>query len=208
MSVIKSKPGKEPFMARSDRESRTSETSRRELDRQQEQQLSRRGSYEPFGFSSSEFFSNPFAVMRRMHEEMDRVFAGALGQQAGRSAMGGLGSWAPAIEVSDRGNEICVCAELAGLRPEDVKVEIADDALIIEGERKQERQDEDQGRWHSERQYGSFRRTISLPEGANAEQARAEFKNGELRITVPVERAENKRRQIPISTASGQPENR
>jgi HSP20 family protein len=190
-------------MAKSDRENRAAEAGSREMTRS-EQQPARRNTYDPFAFSPDEFFSNPFGLMRRMHDEMDRVFASALGPQAGRSAMGGLGAWMPAIEVSDRGNEICVCAELAGLRPEDVKVEITDDALIIQGERKQERQEEDRGRWHSERQYGSFARTIPLPEGANAEHARADFKNGELKVTVPIERAENKRRQIPISPGTTQ----
>jgi HSP20 family protein len=81
-------------------------------------------------------------------------------------------------------------------------VEITDDALIIEGERKQEREGEQGGRWHSERRYGRFHRTIPLPEGANAENARADFKNGELKVTVPLQRAQNKRRQIPIAGAS------
>ena len=87
-----------------------------------------------------------------------------------------------------------------------MKVEITDDALVIEGERKHEREDKQEGRWHSERSYGRFHRTIPLPEGATAEQARADFKNGELQITVPIQRPQSKRRQIPITGASTQPE--
>ena len=137
-----------------------------------------------------------------MHEEMDRVFSEAVGGRTGAGAFGGgLAGWSPLIEVSERENEMVVCAELPGLRPEDVKVEVTEDALVIEGERKQERQDNQEGRWHSERHYGRFHRTIPLPEGAKADDVRADFKNGELQVTVPVQRPESKRRQIPIGGA-------
>lgn len=162
----------------------------------------RRGDADPFAISPMDFLANPFAVMRRMHDEMDRMFAGALSQQTGSRAMGGLSAWSPAVEVSLRENELNVCAELPGLNPEDVKVEVTDDALIIEGERKHEQRSEEGGRWHSERRYGHFYREIPLPEGANAEQARADFSNGELKVTVPVQSPESKRRQVPISGAS------
>lgn len=115
-----------------------------------------------------------------------------------------MAAWAPTIEISERENEMVVCAELPGLKPEDVKVEVTDDALVIEGERKQEHEEKQGGRWHSERRYGQFHRTIPLPEGAKSEQARADFKNGELQVTVPVERPNSKRRQIPIGGASSE----
>jgi HSP20 family protein len=104
----------------------------------------------------------------------------------------------PAIEVSERDNQMVVCAELPGLKPEDVKVEVTEDAIVIEGERKHEHEEKQGGRWHSERSYGRFYRAIPLPDGAKSEQVRADFKNGELQVTVPVEQAQSKRRQIPI----------
>jgi len=167
-------------------------------------QVTRQGDYDAFGFSPTEFFANPFSVMRRMHDEMDRVFGDAFGSRFGENAMGGgLAAWSPAVEVSEKNNEIVVCAELPGLKPDEVKVEVTDDALVIEGERKQEHEEKQGGKRHSERRYGRFHRTIPLPEGASAEQARADFKNGELRVTVPIQRPESKRRQISIGgTAS------
>jgi len=163
----------------------------------QNEEVQRRSGRSPFELDAGEFFSNPFSVMRRMHDEMDRVFSDVLGQQTGRAAMGGFGTW-PAIDISERDNELSVCAELPGLKPEDVKVEVLENALVLEGERKQEHKEEEGGRFRSERRYGRFHRTIPLPEGAKTEDARADFKNGELRITIPVDRPQNTRRQIPI----------
>ena len=165
-------------------------------------QIARRPNLEPFSLTN-DFLNNPFSAMRRMHEEMDRMFADAFGNRSGASGFGGgLTAWSPAVEVSERDNQLVICAELPGLKPEDVKVEVTDDALVIQGERKQEHEEKTGGRWHSERHYGQFYRTIPLPEGASADKARADFKNGELQVTVPLERPESKRRQIPIGGTS------
>ena len=189
-------------MANTDRQNE--EQRNREVTRaKQDTRVAGRSGYEPFGFTPGEFLSNPFSIMRRMHEEMDRVFSDAFGgRQSFAGLGGGLSSWAPVVEVSEKDNQVTVCAELPGLKPEDVKVEITDDAVVIQGERKQEHEEKQEGRWHSERRYGQFYRTIPLPEGAKADEARADFKNGELKVTVPVQRPQSKRRQIPIGGTS------
>src|SRR5207237_6554258 len=78
---------------------------------------------------------NPFSLMRRMTEEMDRVFGdtGLVRESAGD------GLWSPAIEVSEREGNYVVRAELPGLKLEDVKLEIENDALVLQGERRDER---------------------------------------------------------------------
>src|SRR5689334_17396622 len=77
--------------------------------------------------SPADFFANPFAAMRRMHEDMDRIFAQALGGagggmmsggETGAGAAGSLGTWSPTIEVKQKGNNLMVCAELPGLKPD------------------------------------------------------------------------------------------
>lgn len=147
---------------------------------------------------------HPFTLMRRMSEEMDRIFSeaftGGSGQDGGRTA----GNWAPAIEIKQQGDQYIVCAELPGLNKEDVKVELQEGSLIIQGERKFEHDESTGGVHRTERRYGQFYRAIPLPEGANAEQAKARFENGMLEISVPVTQPQNQRRQIPIETgASG-----
>ncbi|MCU1237536.1 MAG: heat shock protein Hsp20 [Candidatus Solibacter sp.] len=162
--------------------------------------LSRRRQ-DPF-LSPQDLYANPFSIMRRMSEEMDRVFGG-FGGTRGRSGASGL--WSPAIEVAERDGKYIIHAELPGLKPEEVKVEVADDALIIQGERKAQFEENQGGIQRSERIYGQFYRAIPLPQGVNPEQVRAKFENGVLEVTVPAPQEQSNRRQIPVQSGSGRP---
>jgi HSP20 family protein len=169
--------------------------------------LQRRGE-SPFGFGSFDpFRSNPFSFMRRMTEEMDRLFQDVQGVgldwegREGRPGREILG-WAPAIEVTQREGKLTVQCELPGIAPNDVKVEITNDALIIQGERRSEREENERGIQRSERQYGSFYRAIPLPEGADTEHANARYQNGVLEITIPTPQQREERRSIPIETTA------
>jgi HSP20 family protein len=142
------------------------------------------------------FTANPFTLLRRLTEDMDRMFSGALiGREfMGREAEG----WAPAVEVRERDGQLVVTAELPGLNREDVKVEVNDEGLVIQGERRREHEEERGGVRRSERSYGAFYRLIPLPEGANLEQAKAQINNGVLEVRVPIPEGKQKNRQIPI----------
>ena len=132
--------------------------------------------------------------MRRMTEEMDRVI-----QEFGLERdSGNRAGWSPAIEVSERDGKYNVRAELPGLSPDDVRVEVVNDALVIQGERKVEHEEKDGGVQRTERQYGLFYRSIPLPEGAELEHANARFQNGMLEVTIPVPQQKENRRPIRI----------
>ncbi|HJY04945.1 MAG TPA: Hsp20/alpha crystallin family protein [Bryobacteraceae bacterium] len=148
----------------------------------------------PFDF----FRVNPFSMMRRMADEMDRLF----GEVRPAREAGGELLWSPAIEVSEAEGKCVIRAELAGLRPEDVKLEVDNDVLILEGERKSEHEEKKDDVHRTEIRYGRFYRRIPLPENASVDQARAKFENGVLEVTVPVPARESQRRQIPIQKAS------
>ena len=140
-------------------------------------------------FRGSLFGMNPFALMRQFTEDMDRAF--------GQVPNGG-GGWRPAIEVKQEKDKLIVKAELPGINKEDVKVNITDGTLTVEGERKQEKEEKREGYVHSERSYGKFLRSIALPEGAKTDQAAAQFKDGMLEVSIPVPEVKEAGRQIPI----------
>jgi HSP20 family protein len=137
-------------------------------------------------------FMNPFSVMRRMTEEMDRAF------QTSNSANGGSALWAPAVEVSQTDSQYVVRAELPGLKPDDVQVEVTEDGLVLSGERTFERDLDKGGTHRTEIRYGRFYRVIPLPDRGNVDQARAKFENGVLEVTVPLAQDANQRRRIQV----------
>lgn len=139
---------------------------------------------------------NPFSMMRRLSEEMDRAFGTSFG--LGRP-FGEAGVWSPPIEIRERENEIEIDAELPGMSKDDVKVEVTDEGIVIEGEKKCEEEAKEGGVRRSERCYGRFVRMISLPEGAETDKIRADFKNGILQVRVPLSEQHRKARRIPIN---------
>jgi len=144
----------------------------------------------------TQWSSNPFRAMQRLADEMDRMFDGfELGRQwsSGRREFG-MESWAPEVEVFQKNNELVIKADLPGLKKDEVSVEVTDDAITIHGERKREHEEEREGLYRSERSYGTFWRVIPLPEGAISEQAKANFHDGVLEITLPAP---------PASTSKG-----
>lgn len=161
----------------------------------------RRTEYSPFAMTPFDVLrANPFSMFRRMSEEMDRM----LQEQMWEGAAGTQSGWSPAIEVSQREGKFNIQAELPGLEPNDVKVEIENDSVIIQGERKSESEQKSEGMHRTERQYGYFYRSIPLPEGVNADQAQAKFRNGVLEVTVPMSEQTSNKRSIPVQ-AEGTP---
>lgn len=138
---------------------------------------------------------NPFSMLRRLSEEMDRTFGTSFGLGRG---FGESGGWMPAIEVRERENSLEILAELPGISKEDVNVEVRPEGVVIEGEKKREKESEQGGVHTTERAFGHFVRVIPMPEGAEAEKAKAEFKNGVLQIRVPYSEEHRKSRKIPI----------
>ena len=150
------------------------------------------GRTRPWGWDVS-----PFRAFQRMADEMDRMFEDfGLGRRLARpfSRETGTDSWAPDVEVFQKNNELTIRADLPGLKREDVTVDITDNDVCIQGERKHEKEEEREGYYRSERGYGSFSRVIPLPEGAITDQAKANFKDGVLEITMPAPPASKGRR--------------
>ncbi len=171
---------------------------------------------------TSGWLSSPFAIVSRMTDEMDEMFdrvfrdfgiaprlrtsSGLFGssmREGGPSMREGL--WAPRIEAVQNGDRFIVRADLPGLKKDDVQVELGENALTIRGERREQHEQEREGYFHSEREYGQFYRTIPLPEGVIAESAQASFRNGVLEISMQAPPAEATRgRRLEIKEESSE----
>lgn len=144
---------------------------------------------------------SPFTLMRRLSEDMDRLFGEFFG---GRSALGFRGSafgesttW-PEIEAFRRGDKFVIRADVPGMNKEDVRVEVVDDELCISGERRSESEQTEGDYYAAERSYGAFCRTIPLPHGAKADTASASFDKGVLEIEMEVPAETGRGRRIEV----------
>lgn len=105
-----------------------------------------------------------------------------------------------AIDLNETDDEIVVTADLPGLEPQDFNVEITKERLVIRGEKRQEARRQEHGYHYQERRYGAFARAIRLPCEIDVEQARANYKRGILRVTLPkTARAKARRVKIQIT---------
>lgn len=126
---------------------------------------------------------NAFMSLQR---EIDRLF-----EDFGRGfpslpAFGGNGAGLmPSIDVTETDKEIEITAELPGLEEKDVQINVADNLLTIRGEKKAEKEEKDKNYRLIERSYGSFERTLELPDGVNADAIKASIAKGVLKVTVP-----------------------
>ena len=142
---------------------------------------------------------SPHTFLRRFAQEMDQLFedfglgAGfhfpkflSRGHQLLRREAGFVpAEWSPRVDVVAKDGQLVIRADLPGMSKDDIKVEVTDDMLAIQGERKHEAKEEREGYCYSECSYGSFYRAIPLPEGADASRASADFRKGVLEIIVP-----------------------
>ena len=157
---------------------------------------------------------SPFTLIRRFADEMDRLFedfGGGFGLRMPSLLTRGHepfrresrlvpAEWSPRVDILERDGQFVVRADLPGLTKEDIKVELTENLLTLQGERKQEKKEEREGYYYNERFQGSFYRAIPLPEGIDASKATAEFRNGVLEVVMPAPaRPESKARRLEIN---------
>ncbi len=124
--------------------------------------------------------------LSRVRDEIDDVFDRFFRDPFGTS-LGLLNQTAsfPRLDLSETDNEVTVRAELPGVRPEDVNLEVTGNVLRISGQKSEEHEEMSRDFRYSERQYGSFARTIQLPTGVDANNVDATYKDGVLCIRMP-----------------------
>jgi HSP20 family protein len=144
-------------------------------------------------------FYDPLSEMNRMFDDM---FGSLTRRPGGHQRAQQLTEWAPAIDVVTKDSDLVVRAELPGVKQEDVDITLQDNVLTISGERKAE-QEEERGGYHvRERRYGSFSRSLALPEGLDESKIHARYENGVLEVTVEGAAAVQEPKRIQIEGPS------
>ena len=143
----------------------------------------------------------PFRGFYDMQSEMNRMFDemfGGLSRRGGRQQGDEPTRWAPVLDVLQEDGDIVVRAELPGVKQEDVDITLHDGVLTIAGERKAEQQREGTGYYVRERRYGSFRRSMTLPQGVDESKISARFDSGVLEVRVAGAAAVQEPKRIQI----------
>lgn len=122
----------------------------------------------------------PWSLLTQLQKELERSVADSSGEGSVSTA-----EWAPAVDIKEESDKFVLHADLPGVKPEEIEVNMEGGILTIKGEKKSESKTEKDGYKRVERTYGSFYRRFSLPDTANADAISAKSKNGVLEITIP-----------------------
>lgn len=132
----------------------------------------------------------PFAELGELRTRFDRMVDELWG--------GGERTWIPAIDVVRDGSKLIVRADVPGIKPEDVKIEVEDDILTISGKREESSEEKSRDYLRRERRFGSFVRSMALPAGVDASQIKAQTKAGVIEVQIPLP-AEPEKQKVTIT---------
>jgi len=130
---------------------------------------------------------DPFREMTNFEDQFNRLWRGVADGKRQES-------WLPAVDVFDTKEAVVLKAELAGMKPDDIQIEVEDNVLTIKGERRFEEKVEQDRYYRVERRFGSFQRSLALPQGVKADDIQASYEDGILEVRVPKAEEEQPRK--------------
>ncbi|MFI5014746.1 MAG: Hsp20/alpha crystallin family protein [Hyphomicrobiales bacterium] len=151
---------------------------------------------------------HPLGTLRR---EIDRLFDGVVGGNFAlpwRRMFDTEPNWlgwqtgiAAAVDVVEDSDKYQITAELPGFDDKNIEVKLSNGSLVIKGEKQEQKEEKDSNYYLSERRFGSFQRSFTLPEGVDAQKIDATFKNGVLNVTLPKTAEAKKEKTITVKAA-------
>jgi HSP20 family protein len=132
---------------------------------------------------------DPFAELSELRTRFDRMFD----QFDGRERV-----WTPPVDVVRDNGNLVVRADIPGIKPEEVKIEVEDDILTVSGEHEEHKEEKDKHYVRRERRYGSFSRSMALPSGVDAKKIKAKTHDGVVEVTIPLPK-EGKKESVSIT---------
>jgi HSP20 family protein len=130
---------------------------------------------------------DPFREMTNFEDQFNRLWRGVADGKRQES-------WLPAVDVFDTKEAVVLKAELAGMKPDDIQIEVEDNVLTIKGERRFEEKVEQDRYYRVERRFGSFQRSLALPQDVRADDIQASYEDGILEVRVPKAEEEQPRK--------------
>ena len=143
----------------------------------------------------------PLRELSSLQNEMNRLFNTAF--DAPGTGNGGARRWTPAMDLVETDDHFVLRADLPGMQESDVTIELEDNLLTVAGERKAEHESKQEGFYRLERAFGTFSRSLTLPQGIDPEAVTAGFENGVLEVRVP-KPEQRKPRKIAIAGRDGE----
>jgi len=145
----------------------------------------------------------PVRELNTLQSEMNRLF-NTIFDTPVPNETAGVRRWIPAMDLVETDNDFVLRADLPGVAEGDVNIELEDNVLTVSGERKSEHEERKEGYYRVERASGRFSRSLTLPEGVDADAIKASFEKGVLEIRIP-KPEERKPRKVAISVGGGEP---
>ena len=140
----------------------------------------------------------PARELNSLQSEMNRLFNTFFDTPTTGSGNGGaVRRWVPSMDLVETEDHFVLKADLPGLDAGDVSIEVEDNVLTVSGERRTEHEEQKEGFYRMERSFGQFRRSLTLPDGVDAEKIAATFDKGVLEVRIP-KPEERKPRRVAI----------
>lgn len=130
----------------------------------------------------------PWSVLNQLSNEMNALFdprTSSLGTAVGDASTMATSDWAPAVDIREESDRYLIHADVPGVNPKDIEINMENGVLTLKGERKSEQEKEGSGYTRTERVYGTFYRRFSLPNTADPDKVSASSNNGVLEIVIP-----------------------
>jgi HSP20 family protein len=127
------------------------------------------------------FTVSPLRELARLENEINRIFKELVPAEQTAEVV----VWSPRVDVYEKDNNVVIEAEIPGAKKEDIEVKVKDNAVVVRGEVKKEEEKKEENYYRRERFYGKFERVIPLPADVKIEEAKAEYQDGILKLTIP-----------------------
>ena len=134
------------------------------------------------------------SLVNQLNEEMNRMFAMNTSQN---DVPANSSDWTPAVDVTEDDTNYTIHADVPGVKPQEVEIEVENGVLTLKGQREEAKKDEKEGYKRTERAYGSFYRRFTLPETVNADDIKAKTEHGVLEVVIP-KRAKPEPKRIKV----------